>query len=316
MRAFLMGFLLLAAGAGAGAVLFSAFIVDQTHRALLLQFGEPVQVIEEPGLYWRKPFVQTVEQFDKRILDLETDEQEVIASDQKRLVVDAFARYRILDPLQFYQAFRTESGARSRLTAIVDSTIRSVLGRATFIDVIRNKREELMRHTVALVNNEMHNLGVEILDVRIRRADLPEANSQAIYKRMRTEREREAAELRAQGSEESQRIKSTADKEVTVLLANANRDSERIRGDGDEERNRIYAEAFSKDQDFFAFYRSMQAYDEALKGSHTRIVLSPTSEFFRYFNSPSASGPKESQPGKAPGNPAGTQPGAANAPGR
>ena len=296
MRAVLMGFLLIVAAAGAAGVLFSAFIVDQTHKALVLQFGEPVQVmqggkqvlvISEPGLYWRVPFVQTVVQFDNRILDLETDEQEVIASDQKRLVVDAFARYRIVDPLQFYKAFRSEEGARPRLTAIVNSTIRTVLGRATFIDVIRNKRAELMRQTKALVNDEMQNFGVEMVDVRIKRADLPEANSLAIYKRMRTEREREAAELRAQGSEQSQRIKSTADKDVTVLLANATRESEQIRGEGDEERNRIYAEAFSKDKDFFAFYRSMQAYDEALKGSHTRMVLSPTSEFFRYFNAPS-----------------------------
>lgn len=287
MRAVLMGLLLIVAAAGAGAVLFSAFIVDQTHKAIVLQFGEPVQLITDPGLYWRTPFVQTVVQFDRRILDLETDEQEVIASDQKRLVVDAFARYRILDPLKFYQAFSSEEGAKPRLTAIVDSTIRTVLGRAAFIDVIRNKREALMKETKALVNNEMKNFGVEMVDVRIRRADLPEANSQAIYKRMRTEREREAAELRAEGSEESQRIKSTADKDVTVLLANANRQSEEIRGDGDAERNRIYAEAFSKDKDFFAFYRSMQAYDEALKGSHSRIMLSPNSEFFRYFNSPS-----------------------------
>ena len=287
MRGVLTGFLMIVAAAGAVAVLFSAFIVDQTHKAIVLQFGEPVQVITEPGLYWRTPFVQTVVQFDKRILDLETDEQEVIASDQKRLVVDAFARYRILDPLAFYRAFRSEEGARPRLTAIVDSTIRTVLGRATFIDVIRTKRAELMRQTRTLVNDEMQNFGVEMVDVRMRRADLPEANSQAIYKRMRTEREREAAELRAQGSEQSQRIKSTADKDVTVLVANANREAEQTRGVGDEERNRIYAEAFSKDKDFFAFYRSMQAYDEALKGSHTRIVMSPTSEFFRYFNGPS-----------------------------
>ncbi len=287
MRGVLTGFLMIVAAAGAVAVLFSAFIVDQTHKAIVLQFGEPVQVITEPGLYWRTPFVQTVVQFDKRILDLETDTQEVIASDQKRLVVDAFARYRILDPLAFYRAFRSEEGARPRLTAIVDSTIRTVLGRAAFIDVIRTKRAELMRQTKTLVNDEMQNFGVEMVDVRMRRADLPEANSQAIYKRMRTEREREAAELRAQGSEQSQRIKSTADKDVTVLVANANREAEQTRGVGDEERNRIYAEAFSKDKDFFAFYRSMQAYDEALKGSHTRIVMSPTSEFFRYFNAPS-----------------------------
>lgn len=303
MRAFLTGLFLIAAAIGAGAVIFSAFIVDQTHKALVLQFGEPVRVIDEPGLYWRKPFIQTVVTFDRRILDLETDEQEVIASDQKRLVVDAFARYRIIDPLQFYRAFKSEEGARPRLTAIVDSTIRTVLGRAAFIDVVRTRREALMKETKALVNEEMRNssAGVEMVDVRIRRADLPEANSQAIYRRMRTEREREAAELRAQGSEQSQRIKSTADKDVTVLLANANRESEQIRGDGDEERNRIYAEAFSKDKDFFAFYRSMQAYEESLKGSHTRIVLSPTSEFFRYFNTPSgetAGGARESQQAK------------------
>ena len=284
MRTGIIGFLLLAIVAVAAAVGFSAFIVNQTHRALVLQFGEPVRAIDEPGLYWRTPFVQTVEQFDRRILDLQTDEQEVIASDQKRLIVDAFARYRITDPLAFYKAFRGEVGARQRLTAIVNSTIRSVLGRATFIDVVRNKRDTLMKQTIKQVNDDVRNLGVEIVDVRIRRADLPEANSQAIYRRMQTERQREAAELRAQGSEQSQRIKSTADKEVTVLLANANRNSERMRGDGDAERNRIYADAFTKDRDFFAFYRSMQAYEEFLKGSHTRIVLSPNSEFFRYFN--------------------------------
>jgi membrane protease subunit HflC len=291
MRGVLTGFLMIVAAAGAVAVVFSAFIVDQTHKAIVLQFGEPIRVITEPGLYWRTPFVQTVVQFDKRILDLETDTQEVIASDQKRLVVDAFARYRILDPLAFYRAFRSEDGARPRLTAIVDSTIRTVLGRAAFIDVIRNKRADLMKVTKERVNAEMQNFGVEMVDVRMRRADLPEANSQAIYKRMRTEREREAAELRAQGSEQSQRIKSTADKDVTVLVANANREAEQTRGVGDEERNRIYAEAFSKDKDFFAFYRSMQAYDEALKGSHTRIVVSPSSEFFRYFNGPSGNPP-------------------------
>ncbi len=286
MRAGAIGILLVIVVAAAMAVGFSAFIVSQTHRALVLQFGEPIRAIDEPGLYWRTPFIQTVEQFDRRILDLQTDEQEVIAADQKRLIIDAFARYRINDPLAFYKAFRGEIGARQRLTAIVNSTIRSVLGRATFIDIIRNRRDALMKQTIKQVNDDIGNLGVEIVDVRIRRADLPEANSQAIYRRMQTERQREAAELRAQGSEQSQRIKSTADKEVTVLLANANRDSERMRGDGDAERNRIYADAFSRDKDFFGFYRSMQAYDEALKGTHTRIVVSPNSEFFRYFNEP------------------------------
>ena len=299
MRAVVTGFFLIVAGACTVAAVFSAFIVDQMHAAIVLQFGQPVQglqngkqmmTISEPGLYWRVPFIQTVVQFDRRILDLETDTQEVIASDQKRLVVDAFARYRITDPLLFYQAFGSEDGARSRLTTIVDSTMRTVLGRAQFIDVIRTRRAELMGQTRDLVNTEMKNFGVEMIDVRIRRADLPEANGQAIYKRMRTEREREAQELRSQGSEQSQRIKATADKDVTVLLANATRDSEQIRGDGDEQRNRIYAESFTKDKDFFAFYRSMQAYEEALKGPHTRIVLSPDSEFFRYFNNPLGTG--------------------------
>ncbi len=305
MRTAFIGFFLLLFASIAIAIGFSAFIVSQTHRALVLQFGEPVRAIDEPGLYWRTPFIQTVEQFDRRILDLQTDEQEVIASDQKRLIVDAFARYRLTDPLQFYRAFRSEVGARQRLTAIVDSTIRSVLGRATFIDLVRNKREDLMKQTIKQVNDDVKTLGVEIVDVRIRRADLPEANSQAIYRRMQTERQREAAELRAQGSEQSQRIKASADKDVTVLLANATRDSERMRGDGDAERNRIYAESFNKNPDFFAFYRSMQAYEEALKGSHTRIVVSPTSEFFRYFNDPQSKageGAKPQQPGPQPGS--------------
>jgi modulator of FtsH protease HflC len=290
MRAGIIGFfVLLLLGVGL-AIGFSAFIVSQTHRAVVLQFGEPVRALDQPGLYWRTPFIQTVEQFDRRILDLQTDEQEVIASDQKRLIVDAFARYRISDPLAFYRAFRTEINARQRLTAIVDSTIRSVLGRATFIDLVRNKREALMKDTIKRVNDDVKDFGVEIVDVRIRRADLPEANQQAIYRRMQTERQREAAELRAQGSEQSQRIKATADRDVTVLLANANRDSERMRGEGDAERNRIYADAINKDRDFFAFYRSMQAYEESLKGAHTRIVVSPTSEFFRYFNDPMKGG--------------------------
>ncbi len=206
MRSIATAVLVIGIAAAAVAVLFSAFIVDQTHKALVLQFGEPVKLIDKPGLYWRKPFVQTVEQYDRRILDLQGEEQEVIASDQKRLVVDAVARYRIMDPLQFYRNFRTEAGARQRLTPIVDLTIRSVLGRAPFIDLVRNRREELMRQTVKLVNDDVRNLGVEIVDVRIRRADLPSDNSQAIYRRMQTERQREAAELRAQGSEQKQRI--------------------------------------------------------------------------------------------------------------
>jgi modulator of FtsH protease HflC len=299
MRTAIFGLFLIVAGAIAAAGLFSAFIVDQMHTAIILQFGKPVNTLQngkqvtaisEPGLYWRVPFIQTVVQLDKRILDLETGEKEVIASDQKRLVVDAFARYRITDPLLYVQSYPLEEAAHSQLTAIVNSTIRRVLGRVPFIDVIRNKREELMKETRELVNAETLRMGVEVVDVRIRRADLPEANSQAIYRRMRTEREREAQQLRAEGSEQLQRIRATADKDVTVLLANASRDAEQIRGEGDAERNRIYADAFGKDKDFFGFYRSMQAYEEGLKNQHTRMVITPDSEFFRYFNGPSGNG--------------------------
>lgn len=290
MRTLLTALGVLLAAAVAVTVLFSAFIVSQSQQAIVLQFGKSVRVISNPGLQWRIPFVETVEYFDRRILDLETDEQEVIAADQKRLVVDAFARYRITSPVQFYQAFRNETAARQRLTSIVDSTLRNVLGKVAFIDVVRNKREALMKETAQKVNGDVRDLGVEVVDVRIRRADLPEANSQAIFRRMQTERQREAAELRAQGAEQSQRITATADRQVTVLRAEANRDSERLRGEGDAERNRIYADAFGRDKGFFDFYRSMQAYEEALKGNDTRLVISPDSEFFRYFNAPSVGG--------------------------
>ncbi len=275
----------------AGAALFLAYnayyIVHQTQTALVLEFGNPKRVVTKPGLYWKTPVVQTVEFFDKRILDVEISSKEVTASDQKRLVVDAFARYKIIDPLLFFQSVTDEAGAHARIDNVMDAAMRSVLGGSSFIDVVKEKREALMRQIAERVNGEVKDFGIEIVDVRIKRADLPEANSQAIYERMKTEREREAAEIRAQGNEQSKRIKATADRGVTVLIADANRDSERLRGEGDAERNRIYAGAFSKDPDFFAFYRSMQAYEEGLKASDTRLIISPTTEFFRYFNNPS-----------------------------
>lgn len=295
MRNVLLALIVVIAAAAAVVVFFSAYIVNQTQQALVLEFGRPLRVVQEPGLNWRTPFIQTVEYFDKRILDLDTDQQEVIASDQKRLVVDAFARYRITDPLLFYQAVRNERGAQLRLVSIIDSALRTVLGRATFIEVVRDKREELMNEIQAHVNLDARNLGMEIVDVRIKRADLPEANSQAIYRRMQTERQREAAELRAQGSEAAQRIRSTADRQGAVIIAEARRDSEILRGEGDAERNSIYAAAFSKDQDFFAFYRSMQAYEEGLKGADTRMVLSPNSQFFRYFSNAMGNAPVQAQ---------------------
>jgi membrane protease subunit HflC len=303
MRNAILVFLLIVIGAAAFVAYNSYFIVHQTQTAVVLEFGNPKRVIDKegPGLYLKVPFIQTVEYFDKRILDIDLPSKEVIASDQKRLVIDTFARYHIINPLLFLQSVTNELGARSRLESVIDSAMRSILGSSTFLDVVRIKREALMRAITERVDAEARSLGIEVVDVRLKRADLPEANSQAIYERMKTERQREAAEIRAQGVEASKRIKATADRQVTVTLAEANRDSERTRGEGDAERNRIYAEAFGKDQDFFAFYRSMQAYEEGLKSNDTRLVISPSSEFFQYFNDPRGAPRPPEQ--KAPGTP-------------
>ena len=292
MRILAAIFIVFAGIAAAGAYL-SAYVVRQTEQAIVLEFGRPIEdgVITKPGLNWKIPIAQTVDYFDKRILDLDTSPQEVIASDQKRLVVDAFARFRIKDPLQFYKTVRSEETARVRLGTFLDAGIRRALGSATFQDVVRDKREELMRTITRQVNEEAKDLGIEVVDVRIKRADLPEENSEAIYNRMQTERQQEAAEFRAEGSAAANRIRARADRERTVILAEANKKSEQVRGDGDAERNKIFAEAFNKDADFFAFYRSMQAYEAGLKSSDTRLVISPNSEFFRYFGNPSGKAP-------------------------
>ena len=293
----LFAFLLVIVGLIAGAIYLAAFMVHQTEQAIVLQFGQPVNVINEyraeksgkiendAGLYWKIPFVQTVEYYDKRILDLDSRPQEVIASDQKRLIVDAFARFRIVDPLLFYQAVRDERIARQRLGNVLEASLRRALGSATFQDVVRDQRERLMRTILEQVNAEAKDFGINVLDVRIKRADLPEANSEAIYRRMQTEREREAAEFRAEGTAAANRIRATADREATIIKAEATKKSEQLRGEGDGERNRVFADAFKGDaQDFFNFYRSMQAYERAMKSGDTRLVLSPNSEFFRYFN--------------------------------
>ena len=281
------------------------FTVSQTQQALVLEFGKPKRVISDPGLQYKIPFIQNVEFFDKRILDIDTASQEVIASDQKRLVVDAFARYKIINPLLFFQSVHDERTADSRLGAILEASLRRVLGGASFVAVVRDKREELMRTILAQVNQEATPFGVKIVDVRIKRVDLPEANMQAIYRRMQTERQRQAAEFRAEGEGASRRIRGTADREVTVIKADATGESERIRGAGDAERNRIYAEAFNQDPDFFAFYRSMQAYDAALKAGDTRFLLSPNSQFFQYFNDASgkAGGDAKPAPSAEPAKP-------------
>src|SRR5471030_110628 len=265
----------------------SLFTIYQTQQALVLRLGNPQAPITEPGLHVKAPFIDTVVYIDKRILDLEAPAQEVIASDQKRLVVDAFARYKIKDPLRFYQTLGSIQGANSQLSILLNSALRRMLGEATFIHVVRHQRAALMSRIRDLVNNEATSYGIEVVDVRIRRADLPEQNSQAVYQRMQTERQREAAEFRAQGAQRGQEIRSRADREVTVLVAEATSQSEQIRGEGDATRNQIFADAFNKDPDFFAFYRSMQAYEASLKSNDTRLLLKPDTNFFRYFNDPS-----------------------------
>ena len=262
---------------------FSIFIVKEVNQAIVLQFGDPKRIITSPGLNFKIPFIQNVVFLDKRILNLDAPPEEVIASDQKRLIVDAFARFQIVDPLKFYISVGNERVARSRLSTIINSRIRSVLGTQrlqTLLSVDRTKQMSLIQEGV---NNEAEKFGIKIVDVRIKRADLPQANSNAIFARMQTEREREAREFRAKGAEMAVTITSTADKKVTVILADAEKKSEIMKGEGDGQRNKIFADAFGQDPEFFAFYRAMQAYEKALIGGETSLILSPDSEFFKFF---------------------------------
>jgi membrane protease subunit HflC len=263
------------------------FTVYQTRQALVVRLGQPVRVVTVPGLHFKIPLIDSVIHVDKRILDLENPAQEVIASDQKRLVVDAFARYRINDVLKFYQSVGSVERVNSQLSILLNSALRRVLGEATLTHVVRDERSQLMARVRDQLDTEAQAFGISVVDVRIRRADLPEQNSQAVYQRMQTERQREAAEFRAQGSQRAQEIRARADRDVTVLLADATATAEAVRGEGDGERNRIFADAFGRDPDFFAFYRSMQAYEAGLKSADTRMLLKPDSEFFRFFVDPS-----------------------------
>jgi membrane protease subunit HflC len=263
----------------------SVFTVQQTEQALVVRFGRPVDVVTDPGLHFKAPFMDTVIPVDKRILDLENPAQELIASDQKRLVVDAFARYRIKDALQFYQSVGSIQAANLQLTTLLNSSLRRVLGEVTLIKIVRDEREALMARIRDQLDKEAGGYGIQVVDVRIRRADLPDQNSQAVYQRMKTERQREAAEFRAQGNQKAQEIRSNADREATIIVAEANSKAEQIRGEGDAERNRLFAEAYGKDPDFFAFYRSMTAYENSLKSNDTRFLLRPDSDFFRFFGS-------------------------------
>ena len=267
-----------------GVFLFqSLFIVQEINQAIVLQFGDPKKIITKAGLNFKLPFIQNVVYLDKRVLNLDNPPEEVIASDQKRLIIDAITRFQIVDPLKFYISVGNERVARSRLSTIINSRIRGVLGTqelATLLSTDRTKQMAIIQNDV---NVEAKSFGIRIIDVRIKRADLPPANSEAIYKRMQTERQREAKEFRAEGAEIAAKITSTADKDVTVLLANAKKQSEIMKGEGDGQRNKIFASAFGKDPQFFAFYRAMQAYETALIGGQTSLVLSPDSEFFKFF---------------------------------
>jgi len=295
------------------------FTVNQTQQALVVRLGKPVWVITDPGLNVKVPFVDSVIYIDKRILNVESAAQEITLSSQdnssraelvgERLVVDAFVRYRITDALKYYQTVGA-SGADGQLSILLNSALRRVLGAATLIDVVRDKRDELMAKMRDQIDRDAKPFGIEIVDVRIRRADLPPKNSQAVYQRMQTERQREAAEFRAQGSQKSQEIRAKADRDVTVLLAEALSHAEQIRGQGDSERNRIFADAYTRDPDFFAFYRTMQAYDKSMQRGDTHLVLKPDSDFFRFFSDPSGQLPPEAQasPG-APAAPSPAQPG-------
>ena len=261
----------------------SIFIVQEINQAIVLQFGDPKKIVTKSGLNFKLPFIQNVAYLDKRVLNLDNPPEEVIAADQKRLIVDAIARFKIIDPLKFYISVGNERVARQRLATIINSRIRGVLGKQDLATLLSKDRAKQMSIIQNDVNTEAKNFGIEIVDVRIKRADLPQANSEAIYARMQTERQREAKEFRAQGAESATRITSTADKEVTVILANAKKKSEIMKGEGDGQRNKIFADAFGKDPQFFSFYRAMQSYEKALIGGDTSLILSPDSDFFKFF---------------------------------
>ena len=279
--------------AAAFVALNGLFIVQQTQQGIVLQFGEPKRTLQDPGLNWKIPFIQNVVFYENRVLSMvSSDSDEVILADQKRLEVDTYTRYRIVNPLLFYQTVRNVLGVEQRLDAIVDSSVRRALGGETLIDILSEARSELTASIREEVNESANSLGLEIIDVRIRRADYPDATSQNIFNRMKSEREREAKEFRATGEEEAQKIRADADKQRTVMVAEARRQSEILRGEGDAKSIEIYANAFGQDKDFFSFYRSMQAYRKTFSEQSTSLVLSPDSEFFRYFGSKSGEAAK------------------------
>ena len=286
----------------------SFFIVDQTEQALVLQLGQPRRVIREPGLWLKRPFIENVVDYDNRVLDFEPPHEEVIVSDQKRLVADTYTRYRIVNPLLFYQTVGSEAGVRARLAALVSGSLRRVLGSVTLNDVLSVKRAAIMAQIRDDVAAQAKDFGIDVVDVRLRRADLPEENSQAIYARMQSEREQQARQYRGEGAEAAQNVRANAERERTVILAEAQRDAQRVRGEGDAQSIKTYADAFGQDKEFFAFYRSLQAYRDALNGKDTSFVLSPEGNFFRFFGGWAGEGATATAPpGPVPSAGTGTQ---------
>jgi membrane protease subunit HflC len=268
----------------------SLFVIEQQEQAIIRQLGAPQRVIQEPGLKMKLPFIQDVVIYDKRILDMDPPAEQVTLADQKRLVVDTYTRYRIADPLKFLQSLGSEFQANSQLSQIVNAALRRVLGNITMASLLSAERLQIMSEIQEQANASAQNLGIQVVDVRIRRADLPAETSQAIFERMKSEREREARENRAQGAERAQQIKSRAERERTVILAESQKMAQITKGQGDGEANRIYADAYGKDPQFFAFYRAMQSYRQAIGDKDTTLILSPDSDFFKFLQGPGAAG--------------------------
>jgi membrane protease subunit HflC len=262
----------------------SFFTVDQRQQVLILQFGEPIRAIDTPGIKFKMPFIQNAIFFEKRIIDLALPEQEVIASDQKRLIINAFTKFQIIDPLKFYTTVGNSYGLSGKLSGILDSSLRQVIGEVTLNELLTENRGNIMKKIKDAVGSSSEIFGIKIIDVRIMRADLPKENSDAIYARMQTEREKEAREIRAKGAEEADKIRAEANKEKTIIIAEAKKNSDIMRGNGESESNKIYASSFGRDPEFADFYRSMSAYKTAFSNDKTKMIISPDSDFFKYFN--------------------------------
>ncbi|GLK79933.1 protease modulator HflC [Methylopila turkensis] len=301
-RNILGGFLAFVAVAALVAGYSALYTVAQTEQVIVLRFGQPVDTVTEPGLHVKVPFIETVVRIDKRILDLDLPEREATANDQKRLVVDAFSRYRITNPLRFRQAVGTIEQANARLTNVLTDALLEAIRSNNFEQIVRDRRDQIMARIRDQANREADRFGIQIVDVRIRRADLPEQNSKAVFERMQSERAQEAAQIRARGAEQAQGIRARSDRDAQVIVAEANRDAEVLRGEGEAEKTRILAEAFGANQEFFAFSRSMDAYEKSMR-SGTRLVLAPDSAFFRFFEQ-SGGLPAPARPAAPAGTPA------------